>query len=232
MLRINYLKKIFVKSFFCNIVYSYQNISVKFPNLGLVKFIKMDKNNVLLYGLKYPKYSSTDIYLWNTKQNKFKEIKTEKPLSSNTTFVKLNNKEVIIFGNSYPDKNAEQLTYKINIETGKNIKLPNSLTNRKAAPVAILLSNGKIFLIGGESSETKGSMVAELFDPKTNRYNLLATYSSLYIPARYNCKPSVIELANKDILICGGISQSYVSDKCIMLKTEKESDKKIDKYRK
>ncbi len=202
-----------------------KNISVKFPNLGLVNFIRMNDNNVLLYGLKYPKFSTTDIYLWNTKQNSFKKIKTKKPLSSNTTFVKLNNKEVIIFGNSYPDRNTEQLTYKINIETGKNIELPNSLTSRKSAPVAILLSNGKIFLIGGETSETKGSMVAELFDPKTNKYNHLATYSSLYIPARYNCKPSVIELNNKNILICGGIYESHVSDKCIILKMEKESDK-------
>lgn len=198
-----------------------KNIFVKFPNLGFVKFMRMDDNNVLLYGLKAPNFSTTDIYLWNTKQNSFKKIKTEKLLSRNTTFVKLNDKEVIIFGNSHPYKNTELLTYKINIETGKNIKLPNSLTSRKSAPVAILLSNEKIFLIGGESSKTKGLMVAELFDPKTNRYNHLATYRSLYIPARYNCLPAVIELNNKDILICGGIYESKVSDNCIMLKMGK-----------
>lgn len=84
-----------------------------------------------------------------------------------------------------------------------------------------MLSNEKIFLIGGESSKTKGLMVAELFDPKTNIYNHLAAYRSLYIPARYNCMPSVIELNNKDILICGGIYESHVSDNCIMLKKEK-----------
>lgn len=64
-------------------------------------------------------------------------------------------------------------------------------------------------------------MIAEIFDPQTNQYNIGASYQSFYLRRTDFCKPSILELANKDILICGGMTETAksIQNKCIIYKT-------------
>ncbi len=203
-----------------------QKIDIKFPKLFYKQFIKMNQNEIVIYGKndrnsKHAGSWTTEIYLWNIKRNSFKKIALENTYT-NATVVKLNNEELIVFGNSHLG-GKEQFTEKININTKKSTKLPNSIINRKNAPLAILLSNKKIFLMGGETSSSKGKMIAEIFDPQTNQYKIGASYQSFYLRRTDFCKPSILELANKDILICGGMTETAksIQNKCIILKMEK-----------
>ena len=44
---------------------------------------------------------------------------------------------------------------------------------------------------------------------------------STYIPANPFLRPAILELSNKDILLCGGVYESNIQDKCLIYKMEK-----------
>ncbi len=206
-----------------------ETIPLSFPEIANKKFINMNKNNILIYGIKSVNNNSspyyiTQMYLWDIKENSFKTINIGN-ISSDISIIKINDNEIIIFGQKYNEKNnkilleKKQITYKLDLNNNKINILKNSNISRKSAPIALKLSNNKIFIIGGEDDTNKSLMTAELYDIKKNNYNLLNSYKSLYIPANRMKIPSIIEMQNKDLLICGGVYESEIQDKCIIYKT-------------
>jgi len=218
-------------------IYDFKNnllkkVEIKFPfKLAGKTFIKMDNDNVVIYGIhgfkdKPGAYFTTDLYLWNLKHNVFTQLNSD-GISDLASIVKLNNDEVIIFGEKFynQDENnigeKKQETYKLNVKTNKLVKLKNSIIERTSSPIAIALSNNKVFLIGGESYKEKGKMTAELYNIAEDKYFKLASTSSTYIPANPFRKLALLELSNKDILLCGGVQEGIIQDKCLIYKMEK-----------
>ncbi len=217
-------------------IYNYKQntmrtIQIDFPSIGHKNYIIVDQDNVIVYGInknnkELSSYWTTDIYLWNIKKNIFHKFSMDN-ISSNATIIKTNDDELIIFSEKYKGQtennigNKEQITIKINIKSNKVNNLYNPEINRKVPPLAISLSDGNIFLIGGENSEYKGTMFAEVYDPLLDKYSAIANTQSLYIPAISYYRPAILELKNTDILICGGIYESNIQDKCLILKRSK-----------
>jgi len=211
---------------------SLKEVRIKFPfNLAGKNFIKIDKENILVYGTQVVKnkpgaYYKTHLYLWNIKNNAFKQLNPN-DISTGVSIVKLDNNEIIIFCEKFynQDENnigkKEQETYKLNVKTNKLVKIKNSIIDRKSSPIATMLSNNKIFLIGGESNTENGEMIAELYDIAENKYFKLSATMSTYIPANPFLRPAILELSNKDILLCGGVYESNIQDKCLIYKMEK-----------
>ena len=79
-------------------------------------------------------------------------------------------------------------------------------------------ANNNFIVLGGESSEQRNIMTAEFFNKEKFEYFTLDSIRSLYIPAIPLWKPSMVELQNKDILICGGIYEGNIQDDCYILK--------------
>ena len=208
---------------------SLREIDIQFPPKLVGKnFIKMDNDNIVVYGIhtfnhQFGAYFKTDIYLWNIKNNVFTKLNINN-ISAGASIVKINNDEIIIFGEKFYNQSEnnigekKQETYKLNIRTNVLTKLKNSIISRTNAPIVLKLSDNKIFLIGGENDKEKGNMIAELYNPLKDEYFKLSSITSLYIPTRQFCKPALLELSNKDILICGGVWESQVQDKCLIFK--------------
>ena len=218
-------------------LYDYKNkslkeINLKFPfRLADKKFIKMDNDNVLIYGIcsindKLGAYFQTHLYLWNINQNRFKRLDSN-GISTDVSIVKLNNDEVIIFGQKFYNQDdsyigeKKQVTYKLNVKTNKLSELNNSIINRTSAPIALKISDNKIFLIGGENDKEKSKMTAEVYNVTEDKYFKFSSTISAYIPANPFKRPSLLELSNNDILICGGVWESKVLDTCVIYKKGK-----------
>ena len=134
---------------------------------------------------------------------------------SQANIAKLNNSELIIIAKN---QNKYIVSFILNIYQNNIVELPSFNVNRTSIPLLIALSNGNFIVIGGESSEQRNMMTAEFFDKEKFKYSTLDTIRSLYIPAIPLGKPSMVELLNKDIFICGGIYESNIQDKCYILK--------------
>lgn len=211
---------------------SLKETNILFPFILAGKaFIKMDNDNVLVYGIrsingKLGAYYQTDLYLWNINKNLFKKLNSN-GISTDVSIVKLDNDEVIIFGQKFYNQDdnhigeKKQVTYKLNVKTNKLTELKNSIINRTSAPICIKLSDNKIFLIGGENDKEKSKMTAEIYDTTEDKYFKLSSTISAYIPANLLKRPSLLELSNNDILICGGIWESKILNTCVIYKKEK-----------
>ena len=183
------------------------------------KIIPLDNYNLFIYGDGRVKRGSKNLYstfcfIWNVKENTYKKYNLNYILSQ-ANIAKLNNSELIIIAKN---QNKYIVSFILNIYQNNIVELPSFNVNRTSIPLLIALSNGNFIVIGGESSEQRNMMTAEFFDKEKFKYSTLDTIRSLYIPAIPLGKPSMVELLNKDIFICGGIYESNIQDKCYILK--------------
>ena len=194
------------------------NITVPIPIYNK-KIIPLDNYNIFIYGEsrieRESKYLySTVCFIWNIKENTYKKYSLKNFLSQ-ANISKLNNSELVFIAKN---QNDEIVSFILNIHENKIVELPNFNINRKSVPLLITLSNNNFIVLGGESSEQRNIMTAEFFNKEKFEYFTLDSIRSLYIPAIPLWKPSMVELQNKDILICGGIYEGNIQDDCYILK--------------
>lgn len=206
---------------------SLKNYPVSLPNISLKNFIKMDENHLLMYGDKSLSnggkiFWNTEFFLLNLQNNYLEKILIDN-IGTDVSIVKISNDEIILFANIIEDNNSipfkTQVTYKINVKNNNIIKLNSPLVKREFAPVTILLKNNKILLFGGDVDSSKGYIVAEIYDPEKNEYHVLSKIKFLFTP-QYEKNPAVVELLNGDIFICGGMYESCLLDKCVVMRKE------------
>lgn len=206
---------------------SLKNYPFSLPNISVKNFIKMDDNHILIYGDKSLSsgeniFWNTEFFLLNLQNNHLEKIKIDS-IGTDVSVVKISNDEIILFANIIEDNNSipfkTQVTYKVNVKNNNIIKLNSPLVKRKFAPVAILLTNNTILLFGGDVDSSKGYIVAEIYDPEKNEYYVFSKIKFMFTP-QYEKNPAVVELLNGDIFICGGMYESFLLDKCVVMRKE------------
>jgi len=204
-------------------------------------YYKINKDYILV--LSKHRYESQDVVkkrFYNINTKSFEKINISFPdiifpneslkiinINNDNIFAgveKIDNESIYILGVEQINENKtipKAYIYNTNKSDFVEINAPSML---RMQPKILKLSGGKLFIIAADQ-ECTDNMTPEIYDSLTNQYRKGKTTQSMFFkyPMERNA-PSIIELADKNILICGGnISASSATKlkKCLIYKMEK-----------
>ncbi len=170
--------------------------------------VKLSNGNILVCGGKYPIGSSKYMYkkceIYFPKKNEWMETDSMKIQRIEAEIVKLNDGRILVIGGRTmfgegpaAEEGATETCEIYNPETGK-WKLTNSLSMKRTGHSAVLLSNGKVLVSGGNWWGGPEEASCEIFDLSTETWGIV---TPMNIGRNYH---NSILLDNNKVMVIGG----------------------------